>query len=146
MEENIVTTTTVTTTKKEDVVVDSDNNNTPTEDPKPFMGGMTEDNSGGTSSMRVFMMLGGMFILSIFGLSYVSIYFEDNMYIYFLRQLVNERLSSVNIPESWGKPTLGPNTTGLGQVFWYQLHDKNGKYSCISLNSFKEYLPVLSYN
>lgn len=71
MEENIVTTTTVTTTKKEDAIVDSDNNNTPTEDPKPFMGGMLEDNSGGTSLMRVFMMLGGMFILSIFGFAVV---------------------------------------------------------------------------
>ena len=77
---------------------------------------------------------------SIFGLSYVSIYFEDNMDIYFLRQLVNERLSSVNIPESWGKPTLGPNTTGLGQVFWYQLHDKNGKYSLKELREMQEYL------
>ncbi len=77
---------------------------------------------------------------SIFGLSYVSVFFEDDKDIYFLRQLVNERLSSVDIPEGWGKPTLGPNTTGLGQVFWYQLHDKNGKYSLKELREMQEYL------
>ena len=55
---------------------------------------------------------------SIFGLSYVSIFFEDSMDIYFLRQLVSERIGSVDIPQGWGKPQLGPNTTGLGQVFW----------------------------
>ncbi len=77
---------------------------------------------------------------SIFGLSYVSVFFEDNMDIYFLRQLVNERLSTVDIPDSWGKPTLGPNTTGLGQVFWYQLYDKTGKYSLKELREMQEYL------
>lgn len=77
---------------------------------------------------------------SIFGLSYVSVFFEDDMDIYFLRQLVNERLSSVDIPEGWGKPTLGPNTTGLGQVFWYQLYDKSGKYSLKEIREMQEYL------
>ncbi|MCT7594040.1 efflux RND transporter permease subunit [Aliarcobacter butzleri] len=77
---------------------------------------------------------------SIFGLSYVAIFFEDDMDIYFLRQLVNERLSSINIPEAWGKPTLGPNTTGLGQVFWYQLKDNTNKYSLKELREMQDYL------
>lgn len=77
---------------------------------------------------------------SIFGLSYVSIFFEDNMDIYFLRQLVSERLNSVDIPNGWGKPTLGPNTTGLGQVFWYQLKDKNNKYTLQELREMQEYI------
>ncbi len=77
---------------------------------------------------------------SIFGLSYVAVFFEDNMDIYFLRQLVNERLSSINIPEAWGKPTLGPNTTGLGQVFWYQLKDNTNKYSLKELREMQDYL------
>lgn len=38
---------------------------------------------------------------SIFGLSYVSVFFEDNMDIYFLRQLVSERLNSIDIPNGW---------------------------------------------
>ena len=77
---------------------------------------------------------------SIFGLSYVSIFFEDDMDIYFLRQLVSERLNSVDIPNGWGQPTLGPNTTGLGQVFWYQLKDENNKYSLQELREMQEYI------
>ncbi|MGB3751967.1 MAG: CusA/CzcA family heavy metal efflux RND transporter [Arcobacteraceae bacterium] len=77
---------------------------------------------------------------SIFGLSYVSIYFEDDMDIYFLRQLVNERLNTVDIPNGWGKPTLGPNTTGLGQVFWYQVYDTTNKYSLQDIREMQEYV------
>ncbi len=77
---------------------------------------------------------------SFFGLSYVSIFFEDSMDIYFLRQLVSERLSSVDIPQGWGKPTLGPNTTGLGQVFWYQIKDNSKKFSLEELRSLQEYI------
>lgn len=82
---------------------------------------------------------------SIFGLSYVSVFFEDDMDIYFLRQLVNERLSSVNIPQGWGKPVLGPNTTGLGQVFWYQIQDKTGKFSLSELRQLQEYVVAPLY-
>ncbi|ADN08084.1 efflux RND transporter permease subunit [Sulfurimonas autotrophica] len=77
---------------------------------------------------------------SIFGLSYVSVFFEDDMDIYFLRQLVAERLSNVDIPKGWGKPVLGPNTTGLGQVFWYEVKDTTGKYSLQKLKEMQEYI------
>ena len=77
---------------------------------------------------------------SIFGLSYVSVFFEDDMDIYFLRQLVSERLGSVDIPNGWGKPMLGPNTTGLGQVFWYQLKDTTGKYNLREIREMQEYI------
>jgi cobalt-zinc-cadmium resistance protein CzcA len=77
---------------------------------------------------------------SFFGLSYVSVFFEDSMDIYFLRQLVNERLSSVDIPEGWGKPELGPNTTGLGQVFWYRLKDESKSYSLQELREMQDYI------
>lgn len=77
---------------------------------------------------------------SIFGLSYVSVFFEDDMDIYFLRQLVSERLSSVNIPKGWGRPVLGPNSTGLGQVFWYQIHDSTGKYTLSELREMQKYI------
>jgi cobalt-zinc-cadmium resistance protein CzcA len=61
--------------------------------------------------------------LSLFGLSYVAVFFADDMDIYFARQLVNERLQEVGdrIPEGYGTPEMGPNTSGLGQVFWYTL-------------------------
>ena len=59
--------------------------------------------------------------VSLFGLSYVSVYFEDSLDIYFARRLVMERLQEVGdrLPEGYGKPEMGPNTSGLGQVFWY---------------------------
>ncbi|MBB5360493.1 cobalt-zinc-cadmium resistance protein CzcA [Rhodanobacter sp. ANJX3] len=59
--------------------------------------------------------------VSLFGLSFVSVYFDDNMDVYFARQLVNERLQQVGdrLPAGYGKPEMGPNTSGLGQVFWY---------------------------
>ncbi|MEL7025274.1 MAG: CusA/CzcA family heavy metal efflux RND transporter [Pseudomonadota bacterium] len=59
--------------------------------------------------------------VSLFGLSYVSVYFEDDMDIYFARRLVMERLAEVGdrIPEGYGTPEMGPNSSGLGQVFWY---------------------------
>lgn len=77
---------------------------------------------------------------SLFGLSYVSIFFDDDMDIYFLRQLVSERLNGVKIPKGWGKPELGPNTTGLGQVFWYQLYDKDSKYTLQELRQMQDYI------
>ena len=59
--------------------------------------------------------------VSLFGLSYVAVYFEDDMDIYFARRLVMERLQEVGdrIPEGYGTPEMGPNSSGLGQVFWY---------------------------
>ncbi len=66
--------------------------------------------------------------VSLFGLSYVSVYFEDDMDIYFARQLVNERLQEVGdrLPEGYGKPSMGPNSSGLGQVFWYTVERAEG--------------------
>ena len=77
---------------------------------------------------------------SFFGLSYVSVFFQDDMDIYFLRQLVNERLGSVDIPAGWGSPQLGPNTTGLGQVFWYRLNDETKEYTLSQLREMQDYV------
>ncbi|HIM94948.1 MAG TPA: efflux RND transporter permease subunit [Campylobacterales bacterium] len=76
---------------------------------------------------------------SFFGLSYVSVFFEDKYDIYFLRQQIAERLQGVDIPKGWGKPTLGPNTTGLGQVFWYELKDRTDKYSLEEIRTIQEF-------
>ena len=61
--------------------------------------------------------------VSLFGLSYVAVYFDDDLDIYFARRLVGERLQEVadRIPEGYGTPEMGPNTSGLGQIFWYTL-------------------------
>ena len=77
---------------------------------------------------------------SIFGLSYVSVFFEEKEDIYFLRQLVSERLSGIDTPIGWGKPVLGPNTTGLGQVYWYELKDSSAKYSLRELKEMQKYI------
>ena len=67
--------------------------------------------------------------VSLFGLSYVAVYFEDDMDIYFARRLVMERLQEVGdrIPDGYGTPEMGPNTSGLGQVFWYTLEREDEK-------------------
>jgi cobalt-zinc-cadmium resistance protein CzcA len=59
--------------------------------------------------------------LSRFGLSQVTVVFEDNVDIYFARQLVMGRLGMVDLPEGLSQPTMGPVATGLGEVFHYVL-------------------------
>jgi len=60
---------------------------------------------------------------SAFGMAVVYVYFKDSTDIYFARQLVGERLSSVmaELPETDEPPGLGPISTGLGQIFLYNL-------------------------
>jgi len=59
--------------------------------------------------------------LSAFGISQVSVYFDDGVDIYFARQLTLEKLQQAReeIPPGLGEPKLGPITTGLGQVYQY---------------------------
>ena len=59
--------------------------------------------------------------LSKFGLSQVTVIFDDGVGIYFARQLVMERLGTVDLPEDLPSPTMGPVATGLGEVFHYIL-------------------------
>ncbi len=60
---------------------------------------------------------------SAFGMAVIYVYFEDDIDIYFARQIVSERLSSASdeLPEMEEKPALGPISTGLGEVFMYYL-------------------------
>ena len=57
--------------------------------------------------------------VSKFGLSQVVVTFEDGTDVYFARQLVNERLGSVVLPQGIERPSLGPVATGLGEVYHY---------------------------
>lgn len=45
----------------------------------------------------------------------------------------------MDIPQGWGVPTMGPNTTGLGQVLWYALKDEQNKYTPSQLRQMHEY-------
>ena len=61
--------------------------------------------------------------LSTFGMSTVSIYFDDNTDIYFARQLVGQKLSAIKdeLPPMHHPPEMGPISTGLGMVYVYTL-------------------------
>jgi hypothetical protein len=59
--------------------------------------------------------------VSKFGLSPVVVIFQDGMDIYFVRDQINERLASLEIPSGIELPQLGPVSTGLGEVFHYIL-------------------------
>src|SRR5882724_1297736 len=58
--------------------------------------------------------------ISKFGLSVVTVYFSDDIDIYFARQQVFERLSDAKVPAGI-QPQMGPITTGTGQIYLYQI-------------------------
>src|SRR2546425_4193574 len=58
--------------------------------------------------------------VSIFGLSYVTLTFDDGTDLYFARQQVSERLAGVDVPDGV-KPSLGPLSTPTGEIFRYTL-------------------------
>jgi len=64
--------------------------------------------------------------LSRFGLSQVTVVFEDGTDIYRARQVVAERLRGVKLPAGVAPPTLGPVATGLGEVFHYLVTGASG--------------------
>lgn len=84
--------------------------------------------------------------LSTFGLSQVSVYFHDDVDIYFARQLALERLQEAKeqIPAGLGEPALGPITSGLGQIYQYVLRDRTGERDLMELRSLQDW--VVRYN
>lgn len=82
---------------------------------------------------------------SRFGLSVVTIVFDDATDIYWARQQVNERLGAVKdqIPKGIGSPTLAPVTTGLGEIYQYVVRAKPGyekKYDEIELRTIQDWI------
>ena len=57
--------------------------------------------------------------ISRFGLSQLTVTFNDETDVYFARQVINERLNSANLPIGIGRPEMGPMATGLGEIFHY---------------------------
>ncbi len=80
--------------------------------------------------------------VSNFGLSVLSLYFEDDMDIYFARRLVDERLQEAReeIPEGFGEPQMGPITTGMGLVMFYYLEDETGTMSLAELRTIQDWI------
>ena len=78
--------------------------------------------------------------LSVFGVSYVYVIFEDGTDIYWARSRVSEYLSKITpqLPESV-QTELGPDATGVGWVYQYALKDTSGKNSLADLRSFQDW-------
>jgi cobalt-zinc-cadmium resistance protein CzcA len=82
---------------------------------------------------------------SRFGLSLVTLVFNDDIDIYWARQQVSERLITVKsqMPEGMGIPELGPLTTGLGEIYQYVVRPKKGyegKYSLTELRTMQDWI------
>merc|ERR1711974_498864 len=79
------------------------------------------------------------------GLSVVTIVFEDDMGTYLPRQLVAEKLTEVKeeIPQGFGKPSMGPISTGLGEIYQYTLKVDSihkGRYSSSDLRTMQDWI------
>ncbi len=82
--------------------------------------------------------------ISKFGLSVVTIVFEDKLGTYLPRQLIAEKIKTASdaIPEGFGKPAMGPITTGLGEIYQYILDTKPGyesRYSTMDLRTIQDW-------
>ncbi|MBR1768857.1 MAG: efflux RND transporter permease subunit [Bacteroidales bacterium] len=66
---------------------------------------------------------------SMFGMSFIYIIFEEDVDFYFSRSRILEKLASLppNLLPEEVKPSLGPDATGLGQIFWYTLEGRDTK-------------------
>ena len=83
--------------------------------------------------------------ISRFGLSVVTIVFDDGTDIYWARQQVSERLKAATdqIPQGVGVPFLAPVTTGLGEIYQYVIHPAKGyenKYTAMELRTIQDWI------
>ena len=83
--------------------------------------------------------------VSRFGLSVVTVVFEDNMGIYKPRQLVSEQLKEAeeNIGAGLGTPGMGPISTGLGEIYQYTVEAKpgyNDRYNATELRTIQDWI------
>ncbi|MBL7713613.1 MAG: efflux RND transporter permease subunit, partial [Chitinophagaceae bacterium] len=80
--------------------------------------------------------------MSRFGLSLITIVFEDGTDVYWARQQVTERLAQVDINENANRPALAPVTTGLGEIYQYVLKPAKGyenRYSLADLRTIQDW-------
>jgi heavy metal efflux system protein len=83
--------------------------------------------------------------ISKFGISLVTIVFEEKMGTYLPRQLISEKIisASAHIPEEYGTPEMGPISTGLGEIYQYIIDVKpgyEGRYSPMELRSIQDWI------
>lgn len=83
--------------------------------------------------------------ISKFGLSVVTIVFDDDMGTYLPRQLIAEKIQSATerIPEGFGIPKMGPITTGLGEIYQYILDvepEYRDRYTAMDLRTIQDWI------
>lgn len=83
--------------------------------------------------------------ISRFGLSVITVVFQEEVDVYFARQLIDVRLKEAvdEIPPGIGKPELAPVSTGLGEVYQYIIHPKKGsehKYDAKDLRTMQDWI------
>ncbi len=83
--------------------------------------------------------------ISKFGLSVVTIVFDENVGTYLPRQLIAEKIktASEKIPQGFGTPEMGPITTGLGEIYQYTLEVKpefKNNYSVTDLRTIQDWV------
>lgn len=83
--------------------------------------------------------------ISKFGLSVVTIVFDEKMGTYLPRQLIAEKLKSAEekIPQGFGTPFMGPISTGLGEIYQYILDVKPGyedRYTVTELRTIQDWI------
>ncbi len=83
--------------------------------------------------------------ISRFGLSVVTIVFDDDKDVYWCRQQVSERMTMVRdeIPKEAGSPELAPVTTGLGEIYQYVVKPKKGyesQYDLTELRTIQDWI------
>jgi len=78
--------------------------------------------------------------VSKFGLSVVTVVFEEGTDIYWARQLVGERLVEAReaVPSGYGEPEMGPISTGLGEIYQFEL--KGEGYSPMELRTLLDWV------
>jgi cobalt-zinc-cadmium resistance protein CzcA len=78
--------------------------------------------------------------VSKFGLSQVVATFDDDTSIFRARQLITERLQSVELPPDIERPQLGPISTGLGEVFHYVVRSDDPKRTLTELRELQDWV------
>ncbi|AWM14639.1 CusA/CzcA family heavy metal efflux RND transporter [Flavobacterium sediminis] len=85
--------------------------------------------------------------ISRFGLSVVTVVFKDDVDIYWARNQIFQRISQAkeNIPAYAGSPEMAPISTGLGEIFQYDVYAKKGyedKYDAIKLRTIQDWIII----
>lgn len=83
--------------------------------------------------------------ISKFGISVVTVVFEDDVETYFARNLVFQKLKEAeeNMPEGLGKPEMAPVSTGLGEIYQYVVRPENRSdttYNNMELRTIQDWI------